>query len=153
LEIRNATIDDAQAISSLVMVTAKAQLRDEFSDDGWVLFQRLLSEKTQIDLLKNKAFNYRVAIINNEIVGVLAAKNISHLFHFFIHPNWQNQGVGGKLWASYLQNISAIKSINSVTVNASDFALKFYLKIGFTIKQPRKINNGMCFTAMEYSLH
>ena len=153
MEIRNATTDDAQAISSLVMNTARAQLRHEFSEDGWVLFQRLLSEKTQIDLLRNKAFNYRVAVINNEIVGVLASKNINHLFHFFIHPNWQRQGVGSKLWKCYLQSISAIKSINSVTVNASDFAVKFYLKIGFTINQPRKIKNGMCFTAMEYSLH
>ncbi|MCP3674204.1 MAG: GNAT family N-acetyltransferase [Gammaproteobacteria bacterium] len=152
MEIRNAIIDDAEAISSLVMDTAKAQLRNEFTDDGWVLFQRLLSVKTQVGLLKNKAFNYRVAVIDNEIIGVLASKNASHLFHFFIHPNWQCQGVGGKLWASYLQSISTIISINSVSVNASDFAVKFYLKIGFTIKQPRKINNGMCFTAMEHVL-
>ncbi len=150
MEIRNATINDAEAISSLVMDTAKAQLRHEFTNGGWILFQRLLSVKTQIGLLKNKAFNYRVAVIHNNIVGVLASKNASHLFHFFIHPDWQCQGVGSKLWKSYLQKRSAIKGINSVTVNASDFAMEFYLKIGFTIQQPREIKNGMCFTAMEH---
>lgn len=152
MKIRIATIDDARAISTLVMHTAKEQLRNEFTDDGWELFQRLLSEKTQTDLLRNKAFNYRVAVISNDIVGVLASKNASHLFHFFIHPNWQHRGVGSKLWERYLQDISTIKSINSVTVNASDFAVGFYLKIGFSIKQPKQVKNGMCFTAMEYSL-
>ena len=139
------------------MTTAENQLRNEFTDDGWELFLRLLSEKTQSDLLRSKNFNYRVAIVDNEIIGVLASKKVNHLFHFFIHPKWQNQGVGRALWNGYLQNLVTIigiknRGIKKITVNASDFAFKFYLKIGFTIKHQRQIKNGICFTAMEYLL-
>jgi len=138
--IRIANEEDALAVSSLVMNTAQAQLRNEFSNDGWTLFQRLLSVKTQKDLINSKQFYYLLAVAKStstqkeKIIGVLAIKDSSHLFHFFINPDYQGKGIGRLLWYKYLQQIKAIsipKKISKITVNASDFAAQFYLKLGF----------------------
>jgi len=161
LIIRKANIEDAAAISSLILNTAENQLRHEFSDEGWRLFERLLSRKTQASLIDNKKFNYFLAISQSlnsdeQLLGVLAIKDKNHLFHFFVKPECQSQGVGHKLWQTFLQvfnseNYSS-QQFKEITVNSSDFALSFYQKLGFVMKTTRQQKNGVCYTPMIYCL-
>ncbi|MFT5519913.1 MAG: GNAT superfamily N-acetyltransferase [Enterobacterales bacterium] len=164
MKIKQATEDDAKAISSLILETASAQLRNEFSDDGWDLFLKLLNENTQKSLIKSKKFNYLVAVNENvavnEIVGVLATKDVNHLFHFFIKPSWQGKGLAKLLWNQAVieihdaLNTKAIKAQNnddSVSVNSSDFALKFYQHLGFVMEAGRQKKNGICYTPLRFT--
>jgi ribosomal protein S18 acetylase RimI-like enzyme len=172
MKIKQATEDDAKAISSLILQTATVQLRDEFSDDGWDLFLKLLNEDTQKSLIKNKKFNYLIVINENtvkqpegikpvnEIVGVLATKDVNHLFHFFIKPSWQGKGLAKLLWnqavieihnALNKKLIKAQNNDDSVSVNSSDFGLKFYQHIGFVMEAGRQKKNGICYTPMRFT--
>jgi ribosomal protein S18 acetylase RimI-like enzyme len=151
--IRRATPDDAAAISGLVVTVASQQLRNEFTDDGWDLFLRLISKQTQQGLIADSQFCYWLAYYNEpdqeQLVGVLTSKNQFHLFHFFILPEYQNQGIGKQLWTHYLFHLPAPPP-QLVSVKASDFALGFYQKLGFIAQQPRCVENGLAYTLMHY---
>lgn len=151
--IRRAVPDDAAAISGLIVTVASKQLKDEFTADGWDLFLRLISKQTQKGLIADSQFCYWLAIVKDHdeetIVGLLTSKMTYHVFHFFILPKYQRQGVGRQLWSHYLFHLPpAPPSI--ITVKASDFALDFYKKLGFTIQQPRCVENGLAYTLMHY---
>jgi GNAT superfamily N-acetyltransferase len=82
------------------------------------------------------------------------------LFHFFVRTETQGKGIGKALWESCLQQLTAEstkshtfrKSIDKVTVNSSDFAIPFYLKLGFVMESGRQKKNGICYTPMVYNL-
>lgn len=162
MRIRKAQVEDAEDISSLILNTAATQLRQEFSDDGWELFQRLLSKKTQQSLIDNKKFYYFLAVAATEstadehIVGILAIKDKNHLFHFFVQPQWQGKGIGRYLWQAFLQVFHtdkySRKPFHEITVNSSDFGLPFYQKLGFVMKTTQQQKNGVCYTPMIYSI-
>ena len=166
-----ADINDAAEISTLIKNTAAKNLRHEFSDDGWVLFLKLLSEKTQTGLLKNKKFNYFIMIreatlsLPKKILAVLAIKDNNHLFHLFVENNSIGKGLGKNLCNYYLQSmkknnmgssttafITAKPKFDKITVNSSDYAIPFYQNIGFVMAAGRQKKNGVCYTPMTYAL-
>ncbi|MCP4412827.1 MAG: GNAT family N-acetyltransferase [Gammaproteobacteria bacterium] len=157
MKIKKAKETDTAAISSLILNTAKAHIRDEFTDDGWELFQRLFSEDCQRELLRNKQYYFLIAEHHKQIIGMLALKDSSHIFQFFISTGWQKQGVGLMLWKYYLQTLKASKlsknHFNTITVNASDFGRGFYLKLGFEIAGKRQMKKGVYFNPLHYSLN
>ncbi len=87
---------------------------------------------------------------------MLAIKELSHVFQFFISTQWQKRGIGKRLWKHYLQvNESGDLSKEAskfITVNSSDFGKSFYLKLGFNITESRQLKNGVYYTPMEFSL-
>ncbi len=155
--IRKAKETDTVAISSLILKTAKAHIRADFTDDGWELFQRLFSEDCQRELLRSKQYYFFVAELNKQLIGMLALKNASHVFQFFISTAWQKKGVGKTLWKHYLQAIKTGKmsknDFDKITVNASDFGRDFYLKLGFEIAGKRQMKKGVYFNPLCYSLN
>jgi len=157
MKTRKAKETDTAAISSLVLKTAKAHIQDEFTEDGWELFQRLFGEDCQRQLLRNKHYYFLVAEHHGQIIGMLALKDVSHVFQFFISTAWQKKGVGATLWKHYLQTIKtgelSKKHFNTITVNASDFGRGFYLKLGFEITGKRQMKKGVCINPLCYSLN
>lgn len=156
IKIRSATAADSEQISKLIINVAKAQLRNEFSQEGWELFLRLISRQTQQGLIADDQFNYWVAYEtddqnNDFIVGLLSSKNTTHIFHFFILPEYQRQGVGRALWRNFLFQLPTTTP-HIITVKSSDFACHFYHKLGFVDKQPRCIENGLVYTLMHYTI-
>jgi len=155
--IRKAKETDTVAISSLILKTAKAHIQDEFTDDGWELFQRLFSEDCQRELLRNKHYYFLIAEHQDQIIGMIAIKDVSHIFQFFISTGWQKQGVGTLLWKQYLHTINTGKlsktHFNTITVNASDFGRDFYLKLGFEITGRRQMKKGVYINPLCYSLN
>ena len=156
--IRVANNGDAEAISSLIINTASTQLRNEFTDDGWDLFLRLLEKQTQKSLIENKKYKYLIALDENNmnILGVLAVKEVTHLFHFFVDPNSQGLGIGKSLWKMYLNKIHQLnekrQNIKTITVNSSDYGIPFYQKIGFMMNSSRQKKNGVCYTPMTFTI-
>jgi len=156
MKIREAKQTDAAAISSLVLKSAEKHIRGEFSDDGWELFQRMFSEDCQRELLRNKLYYFLVVEQDKQIIGMLALKDISHIFQLFISTECQRQGVGSMLWNHYLQAIKTGKlskqHFDSITLNASDFGKGFYLKLGFETAGKRKMKKGVYINPLSYSL-
>lgn len=70
------------------------------------------------------------AFNENVLVGVLGiGEKDSHLSTFFIHPDYQQQGIRKKLFDCMLATIK----VQSITVNASTSAVPFYKQLGFAL--------------------
>ncbi|NNJ72596.1 MAG: GNAT family N-acetyltransferase [Enterobacterales bacterium] len=156
ITLRRATADDADSVSDLIICVARAQLRNEFTQEGWELFLRLISKQTQRSIINNQDFVYWLAVTETEtscekIVGLLSSKSQLHVFHFFILPDYQRLGIGTKLWHNYLMHIPHQLGLK-ITVNSSDFALAFYKQLGFSEAGKRHIKNGLAHTPMQFYL-
>ncbi len=157
ITIRRASPQDSEQISNLIIQVATEQLRTEFSQEGWELFLRLISKQTQKGLIEDQQFQYWVAVDSlssdeANIVALLSSKNTTHIFHFFILPQYQRKGIGTALWRNYLFQLPVHRPL-MITVKSSDFACDFYHKLGFVDKQPRCVENGLVYTLMQYTVH
>ncbi len=87
------------------------------------------------------------AFVNEELVGVIAARNQgSHIALFFVDGNYHRQGIGKKLFHKVLE----YSAVSRITVNSSPFAVPVYKKLGFLDTDGEQTVNGLRFTPMAY---
>lgn len=113
----------------------------DYLEEGIKTFKELLNDES-----KMKELDFYVAIINNEIVGTIAIRNISHITMLFIKKKYHKKGIGREL-------VTYIKSITKediITVNSSPYAIEFYHKLGFADTDKEKLIDGIKFTPMKY---
>ncbi len=98
---------------------------------------------------KNKIWG---AFDSNILVGLLAIRGKSHITLFFVHKNYQRQGIASKLFSVLVHEIKNDKNIKTITVNSSPCAIPFYHTVGFVDTDHEKQINGIIFTPMEYAV-
>lgn len=87
------------------------------------------------------------AFEDDVLVGVLGKRGTNHICLFFTHKDHMGKGIGKKLFAYFLDTtVSGLP----VTVNASDYGVPIYEKLGFVKKSHRREENGTVYTPMEY---
>ena len=84
-------------------------------------------EKWQKRLEKRKPF---VVIINHLIVGFAELEKDGHIDCFYVHKNYQGQGVGSLLM-SHIENLSNQKGLDKLYSEVSITAKPFFEKHGF----------------------
>jgi len=84
--------------------------------------------------------HFIVAEINNQIVG-FAFKEKNHLDLLYVHPDFQQFGIGSELYLS-LEDVARREMYSSITTESSITAKEFFHKKGFKIiaKQIVQIN-------------
>ena len=115
------------------------------STEGEEKFNRTMIEK----LLEMPSMQYFVFEKNAQLIGVIAYRQPAHLIHFFVHQNFQRQGVGKKMW-QFVENKIKENSSN-VTVNSSCYAQAIYEKFGFTTISSVIENGGLRYIPMQKS--
>jgi N-acetylglutamate synthase-like GNAT family acetyltransferase len=159
LNIRKATVNDAAAISRLLIPLVKKFISHEFSTEGE---KNMLASFSGVAIEKNISgdFEYFVALEMGElgglasadtsIIGVLGIKSSNHLYHCFVDSNYHKQNIGSRLWDFWLlqQNRNQLEKI---TVNSSKFAIGFYEKIGFARSTEVFEKNGVTCYPMSRS--
>ena len=72
---------------------------------------------------------------------------LEHISLFFVDDKYFKFGIGKKLF----EEVKNILELEKYSVNASDYALEFYKKLGFVqITDSIKIENGVHFYPMFY---
>lgn len=92
-------------------------------------------------------FHYLIAEDGADLAGAVALRDGRHLFHLFVAPAYQRQGLARALWAAVQQG--AAKDLETFTVNASPNAVAVYERLGFTAHGPRTEVNGIAFVPMK----
>lgn len=127
---RIATEDDAGAISSLTRELAERFITPDYSATGAaVLLESMSSEETRERM--QLGFRYRVAIDHGRIVGVIAMKQYTHLYHLFVWESHQRRGIARRLWELALSEALADGNPGRITVNSSRYAVPIYRRLGF----------------------
>lgn len=146
MHIRPAKIQDAEAISALIISSAHHFLLDS-SGRGAERFLAGITPQAIVGYITSPSFHYLVAEDGTDLGGAVALRDGRHLFHLFVSPTHQRHGLARALWEAAKQGAS--KDLKTFTVNSSPNAVTVYERFGFTVNGPRTEMNGIAFVPME----
>ncbi|WP_291869353.1 GNAT family N-acetyltransferase [Bradyrhizobium sp.] len=133
--------EDTPVLAAIFVASIEELTGDDYSDaqrQAWAsaaddeeqFGQRLAGELTLI------------ATIQNSPVGFASLKGADHIDMLFVHPSAVGQGVASMLCEA-LEKIAGGRGAKSLTVDASDTAMEFFLKRGYVGKQRNTVTvNG-----------
>ncbi|BBB60840.1 N-acetyltransferase GCN5 [Undibacterium sp. KW1] len=145
---RDGLTTDAQAISQLI---SKFALDFCVNPDGSGadLFLQSVSESAELSYLSDSRYHYILALHGETLAGFIAMRDLSHLFHLFVHPSYQGQKLASKLWQRARQYAVTQGHTGNFTVNSSLKAVPIYERFGFLAKGEIVEMHGIAFLPMQ----
>jgi len=145
---RVASVDDADAISTLILDSQEEFCFHEYTDDGKTLMLQLCGSDA-IRLYIERGDIYYVAEHDGTLVGVAGVRDGEHLSHNFVDKEWHRKGISNQLWKLVSEECIRRGNFGSFNLNASTYAIPVYQKWGFKITGPMSHDHGLAFTPME----
>lgn len=146
MRIRVATAEDAAAVSALINASAHHFLQDP-SGRGAERFLEGIAPEAVLGYINNPNFLYLIAETSGNLAGAAALRDRTHLFHLFVAPSYQRQGLARALWTAVRQG--AGEGMGKFTVNSSPNAVAVYERFGFTSTGPHTKINGISYVPMK----
>ena len=144
MSIRVANKNDVPKICTLVKSLSYFYLESDKTELPNWFAETLTSEAFQNRVQSNEYQNF-VYEEQGEIVGYLALKNNSHLYHLFVSESYQGKGISRYLWSHALT-----KCVSDLyTLRSSLFAVPIYKKFGFKVIGEAGEKDGIGYQAME----
>ncbi|HEU4376626.1 MAG TPA: GNAT family N-acetyltransferase [Telluria sp.] len=147
MRIRPIKERDVPAVAQLLKVLAREFIVHESTPEGAATFLR---ENNEEGIRRYIAAGqvYFVAECAGQIAGFVSIRDRSHLFHLFVGAQWQGQGLARKLWETARRAAIDAGGSGSFTVNASNFAVPVYEKLGFVRTASTQCLKGLYFNPM-----
>ncbi|WP_229427491.1 GNAT family N-acetyltransferase [Pseudoduganella albidiflava] len=130
MTIRPATVADASAIGSLIL-DLLPYLTVHPQGLGAEKFVANVGIDAQRRYLGQDIFRYHVALQGEHLLGVVAVRDNTHLFHLFIREAHHGKGLGRRLWEVARDDAMARGNPGRFTVNSARRATGLYLRLGF----------------------
>ncbi len=149
LSIRRGAPRDAERISAFVTALSEAYIVGEFSKEGRA---RYLQDHTTVAVHKRLTGDFRFYLAESagELAGVAAIRSNTHLYYMFVGTPFQRMGLARRLWAEVKEESLALGNPGNFTVNASNYAVHAYERLGFRRSEPAKEKNGVLYNPMRY---
>lgn len=149
--IRPASTVDAEAIATLIGSLVHYFVADP-SAASVQPFLATFRADAIAKLLADPAFFCLCAEGADGLLGVLtlhlAADIPAHVHHLFVHPAAQRRGLARALWQAAQGRLPAA---TAVTVNASEYAVPVYQRLGFVVSADVMERNGVRYVPMRTS--
>jgi GNAT superfamily N-acetyltransferase len=146
---RRAKPEDASAISGLIV-----SFLNEFTVDpngtGAEKFLESVSVEAEKTYILSDQYDYLIAEMEGELAGFIAMQNKTHVFHLFVAPQYQRQGLARALWQR-ARDAAGEHNAPVFTVNSSVFAVPVYERFGFERASAPVERNGISFIRMRYA--
>lgn len=151
IHIRPATLADATPISALVIALSREFIVPDLSPEG---AENLLGDMTPEATrgFMEQGFRYHLAEAGDELVGFVATRDNSHLYHLFVATTHQRRGLARQLWETAKASCLAAADTTRFTVNSSRYALPVYRRFGFVAVSDEVERKGVRYTPMELRL-
>jgi GNAT superfamily N-acetyltransferase len=94
------------------------------------------------------------AVVNNRIVGSVRAHcedETCHIGRLFVHPDFQNQGIGTKLMKEIEARFKGAKRFELITGHKSRKNLQLYMKLGYIILKTEELNEKLTIVYLQKS--
>ena len=146
--LRPAVRDDAPAISRLIRELTKFSLADPDDPESAAPFFDSITPQA-IEGYLDGNYVYHVVEHGDDLAGVVAIRDHSHLYHLFVAERFHRQGLGARLWSHARQVAMDAGNEGLFTVNASVYAVPVYERFGFVAQGPVIHKDGLAFVSME----
>lgn len=148
IHIEPAQVRDAAHISALIAGVARYFTLHP-QGQGAESFLVSMSADAIASYIRDGAFTYMVARDEcGDMAGAAALRSDNHLFHLFVAPAWQRQGVATLLWQDLAERAQLEGRRRPFTVNATPYAVPFYERMGFEVAGKRVETRGVAFIPM-----
>ena len=155
LQFRIAHITDAKNISELIIflsppffVAADGRGAEHFLEG--------VSLEAETKYLNDPRYHFIVAHDAEKLVGFIAMRDVTHLFHLFVAPSYQGRGLGRQLWQQAHHYAITHPTCNNAepifTVNSSLQAAPVYQRFGFIESGAVVQTHGISFVPMQRQL-
>ncbi|MEI8571494.1 GNAT family N-acetyltransferase [Methylomonas sp. LW13] len=148
LIIRTALATDAECVSQLIGSVAN-RCTISPTGDGAELFYSSISPQAIDCYIADANILYLVGLLNGKLAGVVAVRDARHLFHLFVAPDCQYQGIGTALALRAITLSLAACPSETFTVNAALSSVPFYARLGFQPLGPKIEDKGVAFVPMQ----
>jgi GNAT superfamily N-acetyltransferase len=148
LSIRRGSMADAEGISRFVIALSEEFIVGEFTAQGRAHFLNDHST-ANVALRLEGDFRFYVAEDARSIAAVAAIRANAHLYYLFVGKEYQRTGLSRRLWSRVLDDSLAGGNPGKFTVNASNYAVPVYEKLGFRRTESRKEKNGVQYNPMQ----
>ena len=129
--IRTVTEAESVAASAVVQASFTQLAAADWEPRAQQVFLAASSPEAMAEKLKVAACA-RAAFVGEQMVGFLLMPSPTVLGMLFVHPQWLRQGIAGALWQSARSYIEATyPDAQTVELNATPYAIDFYLSVGF----------------------
>ncbi|AMP04024.1 GNAT family N-acetyltransferase [Collimonas pratensis] len=146
-EFLPAHASDAVTISALIQ-----QFTHEFTisadGSGAEQFLASVSVAAEAGYISDPRYHYINAFVGGVLAGFIAMRDRSHVFHLFVAPEFQRQGLATRLWQAAL---ASAPDAAGFTVNSSPSALPVYQRFGFAATSAQVEMHGIRFVPMRRS--
>jgi GNAT superfamily N-acetyltransferase len=147
MQVRLATIEDASQISALISGLSHPFFLTP-GGEGAENFMQSISEAAVQGYITAPNFRYQVAESEGQLVGVVAVRDNSHLYHLFITPAFQGRGIARELWQLAKEQAVRAGNPGRFTVNSSLVAVPVYKRFGFVSSESTVARHGISFQPM-----
>ena len=147
MQIRQATVNDAEIICDFVTQITQQQISPTLSEAGLKHLIDGMSTANQLERIRS-GYRFYIAYDCNEMLGVAGVKLPSHLYYLFVQPQHQRRGIGRRLWDCARELMCETLKERTITVNSSLNAVAAYERLGFSIDGPVQTSHGVRFQPM-----
>lgn len=143
---------EEEKVCRLIMDIFSEFIAPGYSDEGINEMTRYVNPDFTRFRLANNHFII-LALDNDEIAGVIEARNYNHISLFFVRKEYQNKGIGKKLTELAINKCKTFKpELTVIDVHSSPYAVQIYERLGFVKQSEEQISNGMRFTPLMLKL-
>jgi len=125
---------------------------EQYTPEGVENFKEFVTDDTLETMFHKGVYQVFVALENDQIVGVISIRNVSHISLLFVDEHYHKNGVGRGLIEYVREYMISELGQNVVTVNAAPYAYGFYHKMGFIDRGLETTTDGITYTPMELYL-
>ena len=147
VHIREAQVEDAEAITDLIVGAAKFFLAETSGKEAEDFFGTVSAEAMRRRIL-DPSFQKLVAIVEGEMAGVLVMQENGHLYHLFVGERYHRQGLARQMWDRAREDAMAAGNPGTFTLNSTLYAVSVYESLGFRATGERVRKYGAEFVAM-----
>ena len=148
LTIRKARTEDASQTSELIGRVAY-YFASSASGEVAPWFLESVTPSAIADHINDPKLNYLVGLLGPVLAGVIAMRDITHVHHLFVAPEFHRKGLAAKLWERAKADALASGNKEGFSVRSSEFAVPVYEYFGFRVIGARAEKDGIVFVPMK----
>lgn len=147
ISIRAGVIADADEISRFVIALSEEFIVGEFTPRGRAHF---LADHSMAKVRERLGGDFRFYLAEDasKLAAVAAIRSNAHLYYLFVATAYQRTGLARQLWQRVRDDSLALGNLGRFTVNASNYAVAPYEKLGFRRTASMTEKNGVLYNPM-----
>lgn len=148
---RKAKIGDEEKICKVIIESFNKYVGIGYSSEGRDEFYRFVNPSIIRERLEMNDL-MTLALVDQQIVGVIAMRNRNHISLLFVDDAFHRRGIGKKLLMETIKLSNVQDELTFITVNSSPYAIEIYKKLGFEITNIEQEKNGIAFIPMRMAI-